>query len=440
MANKYVRSTDGSDADDGSTWALADATLTGAAATDVAGDVIWVSQVHAESTAASITFNWEGTVGSPTRVLCGNDAAQPPTALATTGSVSTTGNNPMTISSGEDFLYVYGLAFHAGVGASGTASLILNQLNGMQIYENCTFDLATTGIGSTIIVTNDISGSTECRNCSFQFSATAQSFTMPGGCTFHGGSILADAAITTLIISIADGSRVLFEGFDFSNCASTLDLVSDTAPNVRVLWRNCKLPASWSGALNASTPGAFSLYELVNCDAADTNYRLRRLTQFGELFSETTVVRTGGASDGTTPLSWKMASNANTEWNHQTLDTGEIVRWNETTGSAITATIEFLHDSVTNMTDQQIWMEVQYLGTSGFPLGAFINDAAADYLAAAADQTASSAAWTTTGLTNPNKQKLSVTFTPQEKGFIHAIVKVAMASKTVFIDPLLLVT
>ena len=92
------------------------------------------------------------------------------------------------------------------------------------------------------------------------------------------------------------------------------------------------------------------------------------------------------------------------------------------------------------MTDQQIWLEVQYLGTSGFPLGAFIDDAAADYLAVASNQTASSVAWTTTGLTNPNKQKLSVTFTPQEKGFIHAVVKVAMASKTVFICPKLEIT
>ena len=146
-------------------------------------------------------------------------------------------------------------------------------------------------------------------------------------------------------------------------------------------------------------------------------------------------MRKEGASDGTTPLSHKMVSNANAEWNHQTLDSPEIVQWNETTGSAITATIEIVHDSVTSITDQQIWMEVQYLGTSGTPLALFVDDAAADYITATADQADSSASWTTTGMTNPNTQKLNVTFTPQEKGFIHAVVRLAVASKTVYVDP-----
>lgn len=130
-----------------------------------------------------------------------------------------------------------------------------------------------------------------------------------------------------------------------------------------------------------------------------------------------------------------MTSTADAEWNHQTLDSPEIVRWNETVGSAITATIEILHDSATNIQDDEIWMEMQYLGTSGVPLSLFVDDAAADYLATPADQADSSASWTTTGMTNPNTQKLSVTFTPQEKGFIHAVVKLAKASYTVYVDP-----
>jgi hypothetical protein len=132
-----------------------------------------------------------------------------------------------------------------------------------------------------------------------------------------------------------------------------------------------------------------------------------------------------------------MVSNADAEWSHQTLDSPEIVKWNETTGSSVTATVEFVHDSTTNMTDKEIWIEVMYLGTSGVPLGSFITDAAANYLSSAADQTDSSETWTTTGLTNPNTQKLSVSFTPQEKGFVHAVVKVAVASKTVYVDPVL---
>src|SRR3990167_6093507 len=126
MANIYVRSTDGNDADDGTTWALADATLTGAAAADVAGDVIWVSQVHAESTAAAITFNWDGTAAAPIRVVCGNDAAEPPTALATTATVTTTGNSTITCQSGIDYVYFYGIKFNSGSAASVTPHILLN--------------------------------------------------------------------------------------------------------------------------------------------------------------------------------------------------------------------------------------------------------------------------------------------------------------------------
>lgn len=173
---------------------------------------------------------------------------------------------------------------------------------------------------------------------------------------------------------------------------------------------------------------------MYNCDAGDTNYRLWVEDSSGSTKSETVVVRTGGANDGTTPLSWKMATNANAEYPGMVSHAPEIVVWNEITGSAITVTVEVITDNVT-LTDGEAWIEVQYLGTSGVPLGVFITDAKADVLATAANQTSSSEAWTTTGLSTPIKQKLSVTFTPQEKGFIHIIPCLAKASTTMYVCP-----
>lgn len=178
---------------------------------------------------------------------------------------------------------------------------------------------------------------------------------------------------------------------------------------------------------------------MYNCDSADTNYRLWIQDYTGSVVSETTVVRSGGASDGATAISWKMTSTANAVYPHLTLSPCEIVTWNETVGSAITATIEIVTDNVT-LTDGECWVEVTYLGTSGTPLGASVNDAKADVLATAANQTTSTETWTTTGLTTPVKQKLSVTFTPQEKGFIHAVVRLAKASTIVYVDPKLVIT
>ena len=58
MATIYVRSTDGNNADNGSTWALAKATIAGAAAIDAAGDTVFVSDAHAESTAGAVTLTF----------------------------------------------------------------------------------------------------------------------------------------------------------------------------------------------------------------------------------------------------------------------------------------------------------------------------------------------------------------------------------------------
>lgn len=201
------------------------------------------------------------------------------------------------------------------------------------------------------------------------------------------------------------------------------------------------MPASWSGVLNSSaTPGAATVCEMFNCDSGDTVYRYRKTTRFGNIQDETTLVRTGGASDGSTTYSLKVVSTADSEYPVAFIDTPEIVKWNDTTGSAITATVEILFDSATALNDDEVWLEVMYLGTSGVPLASFISDAKADVLATAAAQTSSSVTWTTTGMSNPNKRSLDVTFTPQEAGFIHAVVKLAKASTTIYVDPLITVT
>lgn len=75
MANFYVRSTDGSDADNGTTWALAKATLAGALNVATAGDTIFVSDNHAETQASAMTLSSQGTAASPVRILCADDSA-----------------------------------------------------------------------------------------------------------------------------------------------------------------------------------------------------------------------------------------------------------------------------------------------------------------------------------------------------------------------------
>ena len=443
MANIYVRSTDGSDADNGSTWALAKATIAGAAAIDAAGDTIYVSQSHAESvTATALAF--AGTPSSPVRVVCGNDGATPPTALATTATI-TGGTSAWPI---RGCLYAYGIAFKNTQGAGGGFTLA-DDSSSPQTYESCTFELTANDNRPLIGIGGNGSGGAqprvEFKNSSLKFAHAAQGITVNAASLYvTGGSILSGStALTGTLFQLSSersGPSVHVDGFDLSNMGSAASIVNatGTAPS-RFVIRNSKLPASWTGSLVSGTHRPGFRAEMYSCDNADTNYKILIADYAGSIIDETVIVRTGGASDGATTISWKMVSTANAKYPVTNLASPEIVVWNETTGSSITVTVEVVTDNVT-LTDDECWIEVQYLGTSGYPRSLSASDAKADVLATAANQTTSSASWTTTGLTTPVKQKLAVTFTPQEKGFIQARVVLAKASATVYVDPLLTVS
>ena len=142
-------------------------------------------------------------------------------------------------------------------------------------------------------------------------------------------------------------------------------------------------------------------------------------------------MRTGGASDGTTPIAWKIVTTANCTYS-MPFECPPIAIWNDTTGSAKTATVEGIWGGGAVPNDDDIWLEVEYLGDASSPQGSFVNDGKADLLATAAGQTSSSETWG--GSTT--KFKLACTFTPQMKGWIYARVKCAKASSTFYIDPL----
>jgi len=444
MANIYVRSTDGVDTDAGSTWALAKATATGAAAIDAPGDGIYLSSVHSESTNAAITLALAGTLASPTIVASVNDAAEPPTATSA-GAVIATGAGAYGITV-TGVVYICGVIFKAGVGASNTIGMSFASVDGnYQKYTDSQFWMSSTGASNGINFGASGSGfeaRVDLENCWVKLSGASQSV-RPAKCKFRwvGGGVIAGTTTATLVAIGSDQTDIVLDGLDLSSMGATTSIFLTGAAGVgKAVIRNSRLPASWTGAL-VDTPTAFNVRcEMYNCDNADTNYRLWIVDHAGSIVSETTIVRTGGASDGVTGLAWKMAATSDAHYPLIGIESPEIVRWNDVVASAVTATIEIVHDSqgsgtAGRFTDAEVWLEVQYLGTSGYPLSTLIKDCKADILVAAADQTDSTETWATTGLTTPVKQNLSVTFTPQEKGFIHAKVVLARISKTCYVCP-----
>lgn len=434
MATRYGRSSDGSDADGGSTWALAKATLVGAsglASIDTAGDDIYLASTHAENVSASVNANFAGTPASPSKIISVSDAAEPPTTQTAGAVVEVSGANDLLMSGS---FYTWGITYKSNryIGHGNTAEAV-------QHFDNCTFELGSSGQ----YISNGWGGTrskVKWSNCNVKFGATSQFILTEGAGPFvwEGGALTGSTFPSALIKTYLQ-TRAIISGVDLSAGPSTMNLVGVYSSNAHhIVFRNCKLPASWTGSLWTGTIAPSSRIEMHNCDSGDTNYRLWVEDYAGSIKHETAIVRTGGASDGTTQVSWKMAASANAEYPTVRLESPERVIWNETTGSSVTATIEIVTDNVT-LTDAECWLEVMYLGTSGFPLGSWINDAKADVLATAANQATSTETWTTTGLTTPVKQKLSVTFTPQEKGAIHWRVVLCKASTTVYVDPKLTV-
>lgn len=434
MTTLYLRSTDGSDADNGTTWALAKATMAGIDAIDANGDTIYVSQAHSESTAAAVTYNFAGTGSTPTLILCGNDAAEPPTSLTTGGTIATTGASNISLR-GQN-VYCYGVTFSAGSGASSAIILIgSSSAVGVYRYDSCSFTLAGTGASSLIQIATD----TVFTNCTFKFAGTAQGVGGSGGSRFHirGGSIDAGGSLPANFFKTNGIGVALVDGFDFSNGSSTMNIASTsgTTNSTRIVLRNCKMPASWSGSLLASqSSNAQARVEMYNCDNGNTNYKVLVADYAGSLSVDTAVYQDAGATDGTTRISWKVVTTANSAEVSMPFKTPEIFAYVGSTGSK-TATIEILYNSATNLKDDEIWIDVMYMGNASFPTGSFIDDYAGSIIAAGSDQATSSVTWTGDETGSWVRQSLSATFTVNQVGYIVARVYVAKVSTTVWIDP-----
>lgn len=445
MAVIYLRSTDGSDASDGSTWANAKATLAAALTAAGSGGTVYVSGSHAESDSGTTTMTLSGgTAASPIIVLCVDDTGdpEPPTVLATTASVTRTGAGVGSTVSFAGFGYMYGVQFDVTTGGSASAINWTSTTPWFWKHERCSFTISDTSSASRITAGVSGTGSddqrTELVNCTLKFGHVSQGIVTRCPFIWSGSSSsVAGATVPTTLFLPPAASNCGFAritGVDLSAMGSGQNLVSVSGGNFSDFrFENCKLGSSVSISTGSVNGQGGTTVRIINCDSADTNYRYHKQTYQGTITHETTIVRTDGATDGTTPISRKMVTTANSKF-FSPLEADPVLIWNETTGSAITATVEIITDNVT-LTDAGAWIEVEYLGTSGFPLSLTISDRAANVLATPANQTSSSETWTTTGLSTPVKQKLSATFTPQEKGVVAIRVMLAAASTTMYFCP-----
>ena len=430
MASYYVWSGAAGSAN-GSSWVNAYTTLTAGLTSKAAGDNVFVAHDHAEATATANLSAANGAIGNPIKVICVDRAGTVPPVSAdrrTTAQVTTTTNGSITL---NGFTHYDGIIFIAG-NSTGTASINVSSVaNQWMRFDNCSFRIGSTGSGRVAFHAG-ADTYVELYNTTMSFSAVTQGVDVGGALKWRNtpSALIGSAVPTTLFAPTANrGSEIECIGVDLSAAGSGKTIFGTNANHYAGKHKlvDCKLHAS---VTRSTVPVWYGANEVdIVRSGASGNYAVYRHRTSGELMEETTIVRSGGASDGTTPIAWKVVTTANCSFS-MPFETPPIAIWVDTTGAPVTATVECIGATVA--TDQEVWLDVEYLGDASSPQGSFVNDGKANLLATAANQTSSSETWG--GSTAAFK--LEVTFTPQQKGWMYARVKCAKASSTFYIDPM----
>lgn len=439
MAIIYCRSTDGYNADSGATWALAKADLntatTGALAVAPAGSTIYLSSSHSQSyTSGLLSLNAVGSSGAPVSILSVDDTSEPPINLLSGAQVYC--NNATTLS---------GRAIYSGVTFKCDNSINIGDVNpGGLTFDNCEFYLSNTSstcflnIGPSISTAND-DWLTQWNNVIFNSDYRHEIVLRHGRFRWNGGQVQGLlSAYMLYVLSVMTGSTIdaIITGVDFSAMGTSSIVKGSTAASGSIIFRGCKIPSSGNSLVFGDIPGPGGL-EIIfdNCDSGDTTYRSERYVFGGVTYTDTGVYRIGGASVNNTPQSIRMVASTLPSFIYP-LNSVPLMVANDVEGANVTVAVEVAQDNgALALTESEIWLEVEYLNTDGFPILSKITDNNSTLLTkSTTEQSASIATWN--GLTNPTRQKLAVTIAPQGKGYLQCRVCLAKPSTTVYVDPL----
>jgi hypothetical protein len=402
-------------------WGAPNARLQSALATNWAAqsDTIYISNVHTETQPSGMTLNTITSAGVPTSVICVNSSSgnTPPlsTDVTTGGSLSTTGVFAITIGSAN--IDVNGLTFNSAT--SGTSGMILGgatqayvRLNNCQIVTGNTSSAPVT-IGSTAGV--GFNARVELVNTTIKVASNSGVFTVGGFFrwrdTASAFTFTGTAPQSLVLGSGSQPSTLFFEGVDLSgfNGSTSFLMVPSGSFLDTLVFSGCKLaPTAVTPAYSpASSVVSQGRVEIANCDSGGATYRHERWWGEGNQVVDTTVVRTSGASDGTTALAWKINTTAVASW-PTAFETLPILIWNPATGSNVNVTLQGLYNGAALPFNDGVWMDCRYYGTSGSTLLSTTTGTKANVLTTHTAQTASTVAWDSIATTRLNSTVYAV--------------------------------
>jgi hypothetical protein len=446
MSNYYVRSgaTGGAD---GSTWADAFVSIQAALAVAVSGDTLWVANDHANTTSGAYILTGP-TTGVGVLILGVNtNSTEPPTGLASppTALEEIGASNAKLTITGRIFFDSIIFKSSTSTGSSALFALGSNIPYSLYFLRCYLHSLTTSSLGGIrlgpIVATTNDDGQIVIEDSSFLTTTTTRMFEVCHGRTIIKNCTLDSAGATPTQIftqRVGINGDVVLDSSDLSGESFSYMMDVSGAGLSRVMIRNLKLPSGTVISTGTADGPGGPIVAMHNCASGDVYTNMGRSEPAGTQVEETTLVRTGGSD-----VSYRIDTNALAAYPNVPFTSSEGAMHNSVTTEQ-TLTVEILHDTNVaagqgsgtdfDFTNAEVYLRVMALTTAGFPLGEWMSDASADVFATPTDQDASSEAWTTTGMTTPVKQKLSVTFTAAEAGYLHWEVCVAAASKTLYVD------
>lgn len=407
-------------------WSAPHARLANAFASNwgAAGNSFFVGDDHAETQNSSITLTSPGTSAAICPVYCVDHTASVPPGgsnLKTSASITNTGplNTQFTINGIADW---NGINFTVGTGATvGPGFLIGNSSATHELnFENGSFTIGGSGGGGQSTILLGYNGASHpCRvvlsNTTVTFS-NAANYIQAENTEFiwkNTSSALNGGVVPTTLFGIASGSnaagRWTCEGVDFSSLGSGHTLVGAATASSPIYFSfiNCKLGASVTVSSTPAAPGAANV-DLTVSDGSGTTYQQQRYRYEGTLSPSTSIVRTGGASDGVTAIAWNITTTANAQW-FDPFEAFPISKWNATTGANYTVTVYGVWNSAALPNNDQIWVDVEYLGSASSPLASLASGTKANGLASGSALTAdSTSTWSSAATARANSTSYSV--------------------------------
>lgn len=448
MAEFYLKSSATGSAN-GSSWANAFTTLASAIVAMSAGDTLYISPTHDETTASAVTYTFPGTVASPNQVLCVQENT-PPTTVTTGAIIKTTqganGRN-MTI---RGSVYVQGVEFAPSWNAPNAFYASLNLADAVgnrQIYKNCVLNSNNHNHSSsriTIASIGNSSGGSVVRldDCTIRTypGTSAGGVEITGEVLINGGEYEnANSALFIARNSSTRGVRLQVRGMSMTSAGASSALLDITqmSPGQSYDFINCSVGSgvAFTTGTQANPGGRARFYSV---DSAGSVIRSEEYTMYGSSRLDTAVYLTGGATDGTTPHSMRLATNSNA--NEENPYRSQLIAiWNETVDSPITVSMEFLQDAAANANNSALWIDVFAMTTAGSTTTTRYSTRRATILTTPSALTTSAASWVQS-MSQPKPQKCSVTLTPRKKGFIYVEAFLGSQNAIVYANPAIDVT